>query len=186
MQLLRIIFLSAFLLFFWGCEDKPTTKQQPQTAQVTQKPISNDLKLVGLNQESLTIDIKSNKSITIKELSGKVILLNFFATWCPPCKAEIPHLINLQDRYSKELAIVSISLDKDLPKGSMREFADKYKINYFINYGASSFDVEKKIGGIQTIPMMLLYDKNGKYVTHYSGAVPEEMIEVDIKKALQK
>ena len=187
---MKINFLSILVIiviFFSGCDDKKTTNSHENVDNNSKEVVENEtITLKGLNKQLLNITIKDSKTLHIKEYKNRVILLNFFTSWCPPCKAEIPHLINLQNRYKDDFKIISISLDKKKTKEQMKEFVSKYGINYFVNFGESSFLIEKKIGGVQTVPMMLMYDKNGDYFTHYSSAVPEEMIEADIKKAMEK
>ncbi len=66
-----------------------------------------------------------------------------------------------------------------------KEFIKKYNISFPLAYGENNFKFSKALGDIQTIPFMILYDKEGNYATHYTGAVPDEMIDIDIKKVVK-
>ncbi len=116
--------------------------------------------------------------------------LIFFATWCPPCKAEIPHLNNLKEKYKDSFEVVAVSLGERsgglTSKEKMETFINDFKINYIVSNSEINFDVADAMGGIRSIPTMFLFDPSGKIVQKYVGLVPEEMMETDIKRALGK
>lgn len=183
-----ISFFSIFLLSGCGDENAKSTSDTKIKTDNSEKVIKKPEKEKGLSLKTLdgdTLNVSKTKTgLKIFEHSGKVVLVNFFATWCPPCKAEIPHLNSLQDRYKETLSVVGIALeDRDLEY--LNRFRDRFDIQYTVTYGEDNFALSDLLGGVQTIPYMILYDKNGNYVTHYDGAVPEEMIEADIKKSLK-
>lgn len=103
-------------------------------------------------------DILSTNTISLSRYQGKVILLNFWATWCPPCRAEIPDLIRLQQTYSNDLIIIGVALDRD---GAVlvREFSLEYGINYPVVMGTSK--LVQDYGGIRAIPTTFLIDQDG-------------------------
>ena len=188
--------LSFILLFFItvalsGCGNKEKNETQssktvsPQTKTSKQIPVTNEIKLHTVNGKDIVF-IKEKSTLKLKNNSDKIILLNFFATWCPPCKAEIPHLINLQDKYKDKLKIISVLLEDDKPDSEIKSFIDYNHINYTITNDTYNFKLSNLLGGIQSIPFMILYDKNGKVITHYIGIIPEEMIDSDIKKAIKQ
>lgn len=146
-------------------------------------------------------EVKNDK-ITLKDLNGKeivvtphekgftfsdedkIVLVNFFATWCPPCKAEIPHLNNLQENTKTNLSSL-VFFWKKKSNEEIANFAKYNNANFIITNGPDNFKFARAAGGVKNIPLMFLYDKNGNYSTHYVGAfVPEEMIDSDIKKVL--
>jgi len=116
-------------------------------------------------------------------------LLNFFATWCPPCRAEIPHLANLQNKYKDKLKIIAILVENKNTK-EIEEFKKRYNINYFVSNSSDNMNLAAKAADMLhqprnfSIPMMVLF-VNGKYFRHYIGMVPEEMLESDIKEAIK-
>lgn len=181
MRFLTIVILSA-LFVFSGCEDK-TQPKEGKTEAVQEKKIQYPITLTATNGENITID-KVERGLSFSNASNQAVLLNFFATWCPPCIAEIPHLNNLQKKHEGKLKIVSVLMeDKNLDQ--VKQFMEKYNIQYTTTQGEANFDLAKAVGDVQAIPFMILYDKNGKYATHYTGAVPEEMLDVDITKVVK-
>jgi len=133
------------------------------------------------------VDIKlENDKIILKDYPNKIVLLNFFATWCPPCKAEIPNLIKLQDDYKNDFVVISVLLEEMKTNEEIVDFIKSFNINYTVTNSPENFDLAKSLGGIKSIPTMFLIDKNSKIFQKYVGLVPSEMMEIDIKKVLEK
>jgi thiol-disulfide isomerase/thioredoxin len=110
------------------------------------------------------------KEVTLGEFRGKVVLLEFWATWCPPCRATVPELTAIQDKYSgKGLVVLGVSLDEggDL-SAKLSSFVKDFKINYRILIGDE--DTERAYN-VTSIPMTFLIDKEGKVITSYRGYV---------------
>ncbi len=124
------------------------------------------------------------KTVRSSDLQGKVVLLNFWATWCPPCREEIPDLVALQNQYKEQgLVIVGISLDQTGPE-TVKRFADRMKINYPVVMGNQ--EVAAAYGGIQAIPTTVFINRDGKIAGKYEGGVTKEMLEPPLKPLLQK
>ena len=174
----------AFLLLFQGCSDDTTSTEAPSMV------ASSDYELVDTKQQPYTVT-KDGDDFLLKGHENKVVIYDIFATWCPPCRAAAPHLTNLQKKYADNLLILGITIEKDVTNTKLEAFKSEYGADYaivnspenqrFYRTMASSIHVGQQF----PIPLMIMY-KNGKYVTHYVGAVPEEMIESDIKQALGK
>ncbi len=183
-RILLVCSLATILLLF-GCSKKKNDNNSEETSNIKmEKKSSNEVSLHTVDGKTLIL-IKNGKNIKIKGVKDKVILLDFFATWCPPCKAEIPHLINLQKKYKDKLMIVSILLENDKPDSEIKSFIKYNGINYIVTNDQNNYKLSSMLGEIQSIPFMILYDKNGDVITHYLGAIPEEMINSDIKKAIR-
>ncbi len=115
-------------------------------------------------------------------LKGKVVLVNFWATWCPPCRKEIPAFIDFQDKYGKDnFEVIGISVDKSGSK-VVEKFMTKMKINYQMAMGTP--DVGRAFGGIMGIPTSFLIDREGRIIKKYSGYVAPEQIEKDLTNVL--
>jgi peroxiredoxin len=128
-------------------------------------------------------DLKG-KIHTLKEFQGKIILLNFWATWCPSCKEDITSLIAIYNQYKDSgLEIVGISLDKK-ELGVVDSFVQEMKIPYTILLGDEV--VVKNYGGFKGIPTTFLLDRNGRIVKKYSGQITEEALKSDLKIWLRK
>ena len=208
MTLKQVIITSLCLFAFFGCGDNKGQKdEQNSSKQVQSKNLDeNSNKSENLNKDSVAPKASESsqnneiKDITLKLLNGstmqitkrsdgfdvkdgkKATLYVFFATWCPPCKAEIPHLNNLSEKFKNELNIVGVLLE-DKSEDEVKEFAQKYKVKYDIAVGDGNFLFEKAIGGIKGLPASALFKANGDYVQGYIGLVPEEMLENDINRA---
>jgi len=172
------------LLIFTGCggekDKKPTSETQQQVV-----PEKKDRGIILKDTNGKEIKVtKTENGFIFKGYENKVVLVNFFATWCPPCKAEIPHLNNLQEKYKKDIQIISILLEENKSNEYVTDFMKNNDIKFIITNSDDNFKLAKEVGGVKSIPFMLIYDRNGNYSQHYTGAVPEEMIEEDIKKVL--
>jgi cytochrome c biogenesis protein CcmG/thiol:disulfide interchange protein DsbE len=113
---------------------------------------------------------------------GQVVLINFFATWCPPCRQEIPLLVQVQKQFgAKGFSVIGISVDQGSSK-IVKKFSDKMGINYPVGMGTER--VTRDFGGVVGIPVSFLVDRHGNMVKSYQGYVEEEVLERDIKQLL--
>jgi thiol-disulfide isomerase/thioredoxin len=111
---------------------------------------------------------------------GKVVILNFWATWCPPCKREIPDFISLQNQYGeKGVQILGVALDDP---ALVKEFCLSRGINYPVVYGTD--EVVRLYGGISGIPTTYVIDRNGAIVRRYEGLRSREVFEQDVRQLL--
>ena len=130
------------------------------------------------------VAIKSldGKDVTVAQYKGKVVLVNFWATWCEPCKIEIPELIQLQAKYEpKGFTILGVAMD-DEGKSVVAPFVEKKRydigggqqvpMNYPILLGND--EIASKFGGLLGFPTTVLFDKNGKEIKRTTGAIAYE------------
>jgi thiol-disulfide isomerase/thioredoxin len=190
MQFKTLAFLSILsILLFTGCDSKEeneeTTQQQQQSAPVQKVERDSEFQLKTTNDVLINIKLE-NEKIILKDYPNKIVLLNFFTTWCPPCKAEIPNLIKLQNDYKNDFVVVSILLEEMKTNDEIKAFIKEFHINYEVANSPESFEVAKGLGGIKSIPTMFLVDRNHNVFQKYVGLVPAEMMEIDIKKVLEK
>jgi len=119
--------------------------------------------------EELTFD---QMETLVKVNPGKIVMINFFATWCPPCREEIPSLIRIRESYGKDkLLLIGASVDED--DGALKEYVAKAKINYPVKKAARDL---VQIVGISSIPHMLVFDGKGEVVGNAPGLVPEKVL----------
>lgn len=122
------------------------------------------------------------KVVKLSDMKGKVRLVDFWATWCPPCREEIPGFIELQKKYqSKGLEVIGVSVDRGGPP-VVNAFVKENHINY--TSLMSDAATESAYGGIRSIPTTFLIDREGNVVKKYLGAHPMEDFEADIKALL--
>ncbi len=186
-----LFFIISITIIFSGCDSKNETKEEKQVEVKKEVVEKKQNKFVLQTQDATILNTEIlDKQVHITELKGKVFLLNFWATWCPPCKVEIPHLINLKNKYKDSFEVVAINVGE---KGGrmtstekLNDFMNEYKINYIVTNTEENLKVADAMGNISVIPTMFLIGKEGNIIQKYVGVVPPEMIETDIKKALGK
>jgi len=208
MKRVSFFFLLFLLLFLSACSKKSETKEQAlpssaapaanlpvQTAapevNVTVKvpidPLPSHFLLTNAEGEELTATLDHDK-VTFSTIHKSLVMINFFATWCPPCRAEIPYLVQLQKKHKKELAIIGVLVNDDQNDTQLHKFLKKNKINYFISNAKENDTLTKQtiegLGLLENfpIPLSVLY-KDGKLYRYYEGAMPIEMMENEIKQA---
>ena len=124
----------------------------------------------------------NGKTVSLSAFNGKVVILDFFASWCPPCKQEIPDFIELEKSYGdKGFAMLGVAL---VSADEAREFAGKMGINYPVLVDDGK--VSELYGPIRSIPTTFIIDKNGKIVKIYIGYREKAAFEADIKSELLK
>lgn len=124
----------------------------------------------------------TGKTVSNQEFAGKVVILDFWATWCPPCREEIPHFVQLQSKYRDQgLVIVGLALDAGGAK-DVAPFAEEHNVNYPILIGND--DVAKSYGGVNAIPTTFVIDRQGKIVKRFVGFTPPEVFEQTIAPLL--
>jgi cytochrome c biogenesis protein CcmG/thiol:disulfide interchange protein DsbE len=139
-----------------------------------------DAKPANLNFTMKDLD---GKDVALSSFKGKVILLNFWATWCGPCKAEIPGFVELQNQYGKDgLVIIGYSADDEAPKA--RAFATEYKMNYPVLLGLGREDVQDAYGPIWGIPASFIISRDGRVCQKHLGIAPKAVFEKEIKALL--
>lgn len=139
---------------------------------------------VGQRAPDFALTDSTGSPIKLSELKGKVVLLDFWATWCGGCKVEIPWYMEFETKYAKKgLATIGVSMDDDGWK-SVKPFLQEHKINYPIVIGTQ--DVANEYGGLPSLPMTLLIDRSGKVAESHPGMVNKEEFENKIKQLLEQ
>jgi len=132
---------------------------------------------------NFSLQTQSGKVIELAELKGKVVLLNFWATWCPPCRAEIPDFIKVYNSYkSKGFEIIGIALDNE-GWFKVAPFIKETKINYPVVLGS-----EKEVqqyGNFESIPTSFIIDKNGYIAGRQIGLLSKDALEKKLKSLLK-
>jgi thiol-disulfide isomerase/thioredoxin len=141
-------------------------------------PIGERTQMVQFKLPSLT----DNAVLDSKQLEGQVLLVTFFAIWCPPCIQEIPALVELQNSYrSKGFSVLAFSVDEGDP-APLHRLIEKYGINYPVILADN--DVIQAFGGVTGIPVSYLVNRKGEIVKKYLGYVSHDVLEEEIKSML--
>ncbi|MBN1353572.1 MAG: TlpA family protein disulfide reductase [Candidatus Omnitrophica bacterium] len=117
----------------------------------------------------------------LSDYSGKVILLNFFGTWCPPCRAEMPDFNEIAKKYKDNVVVVAIALSDNMP--SVKKFAEQGKLVFRISLDDGS--VNELYGPIRAIPVTVIIDRAFNVKKRYIGSRSKEVFEGDIEELLR-
>lgn len=127
------------------------------------------------------LDTLEGKPLSLADYKNKVVLLNFWATWCGPCRAEIPDLVQLQNKYKDQLQILGLVVDDD-DQQAIKNFVDEFGINYPVALVTNELRVE--YGGIAALPTSFLLDAQGRVVQKHEGLHDPVLYEVEIRSLL--
>lgn len=194
---LLILFIGS-LLIISGCSAKEDVKEQK--SEVSKQKIENteseNTVKKDRSNETKAPDFKlatiGGEEFYLSDYAGKVVMLNFWGTWCAPCRKEIPDLVNLQKKYNKDgLEIVGITLNSGSAK-EIQKFADSKNMNYTIltDLGNDETITVTNLYGqaigqpISAIPTTLIIDREGYIVKGYIGPRSEEIFYNDLKEYL--
>lgn len=118
------------------------------------------------------------KIVSTEDWKGKVVILNFWATWCPPCRQEIPEFIRLQAAYKDKLQIVGASEDDDPPE-KVREFVQQHGMNYPVVMATK--ELADNYGGVPALPTSFIIDPQGRVVQKHTGLYEYAVYERDVR-----
>jgi len=161
----KVFFVAVFtaIVFLSACSDKQTPADSATFAA--------EFSLQDLN----------GNTVKLSDYRGRVVLLEFWATWCPPCRAAIPDIEKIHQRYKdKGLVVLAISLDKG-DWSFVKSFLVSYGITYAVLKGTDDIPERYKV---RSIPTTMILDKTGKIIKRYVGFGTEENFEKDIKVLL--
>ena len=164
-------------------------------AEINGAPTATVNAAVGAAQEAAVIQFVKNpdtapafqlndldgKLLSLSEAKGKIVLLNFWATWCGPCRAEIPDLVDLQKRYSDKLEIIALATDEDDPD-EVRRFILQSGINYRV--AMVSDEIRRDYGGVAALPTSFVIDTQGRIVQKHVGLNDPSIYELEVKAML--
>ena len=136
----------------------------------------------GLQAPDFDLPTLDGRRVKLSDFRGKAVLLNFWATWCPPCKIEMPWFVELQKQYGKDgLVVLGVAMD-DTDPAKIAEFAHDMGVNYQVLLGTDK--VSEDYGDVQYLPTTFYIDRNGVIVDKAAGLFSRGDVENDVKKIL--
>ncbi|WP_121626433.1 TlpA family protein disulfide reductase [Poseidonibacter antarcticus] len=181
------------LFLFTGCDSKSEIDESLIANTENNNPIIEEFKAKTFKlttTDGKTIELTTTKNgLDFKDFKGKkAVLVDVFATWCPPCIKGLPVLKEVREKYKDDFEIVSVLFEKeeDKPKSEVLEFIKKHSITYPITLGEENFELAKELGNVQKIPELFLYSKDGTFIKKFIGESDVEEYEKYIDIAIGK
>jgi thiol-disulfide isomerase/thioredoxin len=172
----RLLSLSFAALGLAGCTQHPASPSQPQQVSIAAGEIGSRL-------PDFSVRDLAGREISSADLRGKVVLIDFWATWCQPCKQEMPGYQKLVDRYgSRGLAVIGFKFDIMMDTEDPLTFAKKIGVHYPLVVASNL--IKQKFGGIEGLPTTILYDRQGILRKKIIGFEYTDVIEAEVKPLL--
>jgi thiol-disulfide isomerase/thioredoxin len=173
----RLLFLALATGGLAGCNQHSASPLQPKEEAVIAAGE------IGSRLPDFSVKDLQGREISSADLRGKVVLIDFWATWCQPCKKEMPGYQRLLDRYgSRGFAVVGFKFDTMMDMEDPALFAKKIGVRYPLAVAAD--DLKQKFGGIEGLPTTMLYDRQGMLRKKVIGFEYTDVIEVELKPLL--
>jgi peroxiredoxin len=168
---LIVIAIVISLMLVFGIQKARHNSNGPSGAKLLNQP-APDFALASLD----------GKTLKLSDYHGKAVLLNFWATWCEPCKIEMPWFVDLQKKYGPQgLQVLGVAMD-DAPTKDIADFSQKMGVNYPVLIGKE--EVGTQYGGVQFLPSTFYINRDGKIIDRVFGLVSRSEIEANVQKAL--
>ncbi len=179
-----------------ACSDKEKINESAIVKKNEEKNIEKQqiptFNLVKNNGEIIKVTADMKNGWKFQGLENKVVLLDFFGTWCPPCKAEIPHLNNIREKLKNDFEIIGIDIGQRgggaTSPTQLDEFIKQFNIKYPVTTGTENNQLFRTVSELNpngSIPFMILFNKKGEFVQYYIGMKPEEMLMKDIETTIK-
>ena len=168
----------------WLTEPHPAMVEQPvvKTSSNTEPTLACPTDAKPAKMDFTMKDIEG-RDVSLDSFKGKVVILDFWATWCGPCKVEIPHFIEFQEKYGpKGLQIVGVSVDDPVDK--LVPYVKEMGMNYPVLQGLGHDDVQDAYGPIMGIPVSVMISRDGKVCATHTGLTSKDVFEKEIQALL--
>lgn len=183
-----LVYSIIFSLFFIGCESKPQQAQEVQATVLQKKNEivkSDNYTLTTTTGEEIILEV-TNDVLFSKKLNGKMVLINFWATWCKPCVKEMPTFNELQEKYKNDFIIVGVLFEEEKDEKDLLAFMTKYKVNFPVTVGKENFRLAKTFDDVKMIPESFLYNKEGFFIEKFVGEIKKSKLENYIKESIKE
>lgn len=183
-----LLTLSLLLLITSGCGNAPSNATQPTASSTTSgAPQRTNLPMPPPNSQTRETGGSSQYGWTqldsrrgqLSDYTGQVVVLDFWATYCPPCLQETPHLVDLQKRYGAQgLKVIGLNVGGPDDRPKVADYVEQFKVQYTLGYPDEA-TVSLYLGNEDTIPQTLIFDRTGKLVKHFVGFDQQVSAELD-------
>lgn len=133
---------------------------------------------IGAQAPDFTLTTTEGRTIMLSDYKGKVVIVDFWATWCPPCRRGIPDLVSLQNEYKNDVVVIGISTDQNT-RADVPSVMQQMNINYPVVF--STPELVEDFGGIEAIPTTFIIDRSGVIVDKHVGLVPKSVLSEKIQ-----
>ena len=169
-----------------ACQKHPAEEAAPKpSAEACDLAVKDDPSPSAIGKPAdLSISLKdmNGADVSFSAYKGKILLINFWATWCAPCKAEMPDFVSLQEQYGKDIQVLGISVDDTAE--DMQPYAERLKINYPLLVGLNNKDIEDSYGPFLGIPQTFILARDGTICRKHAGIASKARFEAEIKALL--
>ena len=137
----------------------------------------------GVSAPDFELDSLDGKKVKLSDFRGKAVILNFWATWCAPCKVEMPWFVDLQNQYGRDgLEVLGVAMDDSEP-AKISQFTSEIGVNYPVLLGTDK--VSEQYGNVEYLPTTFYINRQGKIVGKVAGLLDRAQVEDDARRALQ-
>ncbi|MEQ1947063.1 MAG: TlpA disulfide reductase family protein [Bryobacteraceae bacterium] len=175
----KIVPLAAFAatVLLLGCMRNPPA--------ATQAPADSEIRAEAQRKPAPDFALKdvNGSPVKLSDYKGKVVLLNFWATWCGPCKLEIPWFMEFEQKYKdRDFAVLGVSFDDDGWK-SVKPYITEHKLNYRVMIGSE--EIGQLYGNVDALPTSFVIDRQGRIAAEHTGLVDKQDYQNEILKLLE-
>jgi thiol-disulfide isomerase/thioredoxin len=165
-----------------GEKGTPTGRAMPRTSLPMPPTTTASSGGGATNAESFTL--LDEQHVKLSDYLGKVVVLDFWATYCPPCRDEVPHLDELQTRYGKQgLLVIGLNVGGPEDRPRIPDFTESLKIKYMLGFPDQEM-TDLYMGSDDRIPQTLVFDRKGRIVKHFVGY--DQSVSVELERTIQK
>ena len=189
MRFILAIFIFTVIFAITVCTERPVHALEPSDNSVLYQGKVSYIRDIDSHRDTAFAPVfswydENGKSVSIKDFRGKVVFLNFWGTWCPPCRHELPDIVALEKEYRKKVVFIGIALErnKDNVLQRLTSFALANGMEYELLIGSQ--EIANAYGGISGIPTTFIINKKGKIIDSAVGMRDKETFETMLRKAM--
>ena len=175
---LLILLFSIFTFDNYGCDNSAVKSELAQNNFI----VTAKSNLGDNTAPDFTLYTLDGEEVRLSDYLGKVVIIDFWATWCAPCRRGIPDFVSIQNEFKDDLVVIGISLDQPSTQDQLIPFIEYFDINYPVVLG--NMEVSVAYGNIQAIPTSFIIDQEGNIINKHIGLVPKSTLVEEINSLL--